>query len=197
MHPSSVVIDHAITGSDITQFMSRFNLSMDDLSELLSVPKNRLPEILQTTEPIKNVAIALLVRLYSENPELLPRFDIQEYYASLNGSEQQKLRHISICFGRDSSASYRWINKGRPMSDQSLSLGRLISRLPGGIAELQRLSVKEAMHRGVNPYKTGSWSKPAIFDIDPSVNALRGNTYRKRTKSSVPKRTQKQQDDSK
>lgn len=173
---SPISISHAITGTDISQFMLRFNLSMDELSELLSIPKAKLPAILSSREPVKDVAVALLVRVYSEFPHLLPRFDVLEFFRSLEGSEDQKLRHLGVIFGRDSSASYRWINKGRPMSGQPMSLGRLIKRLPDGADDLKRLAIKEAKSRGVNPFKTGSWSKPASFDSEN----VTGRTYRKR-----------------
>jgi len=177
MTPTPLIIDHAITSTDVHSLMLRFNLSMDELSELLSIPKSKLPTFLSTPGPVKDVAVALLVRAYSEFPHLLSRFDIHEFYNSLTeADEQKKLRHLSVYFGRDSSASYRWINKGRPMSDQPLSLGRLMKRLPDGADDLRRLSIKEAKLRGVNPYKTGSWTKPEVFDS----SALTGRTYKKR-----------------
>jgi len=192
MTPSSVSINHAVTGTDINLFMLRFNLSIDDLSELLNIPKNKIQPMLSSTDPVKDVAIALLVRLYSEYPHLLPRFDVQEFYNGLTGPDEQKLRHLSVLFGRDSSASYRWINKGRPMSGQPLALGRLIKRLPDGIDDLKRLSIQEAKYRSVNPYKTGSWTKPDIFDATQSL----GRTYTKRSVGSPPKsRKRRRKDD--
>lgn len=176
MTPDPLKINHAVTGTDISLFMLRFNLSMDELSELISIPKSKLPAILASSTPVKDVAVALIVRAYSENPKLIPSFDIYEFFASLQGTPNQKLRHLSVIFGRDSSASYRWINKGRPLSDQPLTLGRLIPLLPGKEEGLLKLGIKEAKYRGVNPFKTGSWTKPSHFDD----SEIAGRTYRKR-----------------
>jgi len=183
VNPTPISIDHAITGTDISAFMLRFNLSMDELSELLSIPKSKLPSLLSSSEPVKDVAVALLIRAYSEFPHLLPRFDINEFFQSMTGTDEHKLRHLSVYFGRDSSASYRWIHKGRPMSDQPLALGRLMKRLPDGVEDLKRLSIREAKYRGVNPYKTGSWTKPESFD----TSQILGRTYQKAGKPKLPR----------
>lgn len=181
LHPNT--INHAVTGLDVYMLMMRHSLSMEELSELLYVPKNKLNALISSQEPVKDVAVALLVRVYTEYPELIPKFEILEFFAELQGSEEQKLRHLAVCFGRDSSAGYRWIHKGRPMSDQPLALGRLIKRLPNGIEDLRRLSVREATYRGVNPYKTGSWTKPADFD----PREIAGRTYKRRTTERLTK----------
>lgn len=174
-------INQPVRGTDVANLMLRHNISADEMCELLHLNKAKLNALLSSDKPIKDVSIALLIRVYSEYPHLLPKFDVLEFYESQTGAEAEKLRHFGPNFGRESTAGYNWIVKGRPMSAQPLALGRLIKRLPEGYDDLKRMAIQEAKYRGVNPFKTGSWSKPASFD---SANVT-GRTYRKRSTPGV------------
>ena len=126
------------------------------------------------SKPVREPSIAILVRLYSMYPKLLPRFDPIEYYESLRAGDAEPfpLRMLSVLFGMDSSASYHW-RDGTPPSRRIKQIGMLLNALPRGLEDLKDVAIKEAKARGVNPFKTGSWAKRMTIDGDPMDSSKR------------------------
>lgn len=168
MHTGRILpseVDHAITGRDLEEFRQRFGLTMSQIVEVLSIPRQKINKYIRDADVvIDDVAVALTVRFYLKFPDLLPTpasFDMVAWYESLGGERKVRKRLFSVIFGRDANTSYRWLEKRSPLTKQLYEMVRLVQSVPDGLYQLFALGCTEAEYRDVAPFVTGSWSRPA------------------------------------
>lgn len=166
----SIEVHGPVTGAVISEFQVTFGLSMKQLCEILSIPRAQVKTLLASPEPVKDPALAILVRYYMKFPHLLPRknkVDMREIYEKIGGEKVVRDRAFCIPFGRDAGGSYRWLKKGLRASGCPMDLALLLQRVPNGYGEMFEFARAEAMARGVNPFLTGSWTA----EVPPEANA--------------------------
>lgn len=172
---------YQITGRDIHDLMLRNRLNARDVAELLGIAHYRLAGVIEGEGVLDNVTLSMLVRIYNAYPQLIERpFDINELLEQVSTlyppdqDAKTHLRNLSILFGRDRSTAYRWLKEGCPSVGSVGILGKLLRRLPGGLYDLKQVAIDEALSRGVNPWKTGSWTENSLIDTnDPTLTCGR------------------------
>lgn len=159
-----VEIEGPVTGKTIQTFQLVFGLTMVELCEILSIPRPAIKAVMEQ-DPVKDVAVAVLVRFYFKHPDRVPRLrdlNMANVYQRIGGEKTVRVRMFSVPLGRDSGAGYNWVNRGFRASDQPLDMAEMIMRSENPTAqyfEFFDAAREEAAARGVNPFLTGSWSK--------------------------------------
>lgn len=163
---SPVFLSGAVTGADVLAFKDMFSLTTTQLLRVLSITRAQFNSYTSNLDdPVKDVALALTIRLYFRHPDLVESpglFNVEEWYQSIGGQTRIKKRLLSILFGRDANSGYGWLDKGARLTPKMYNLLLLAAKkLKNGLHELHEEACAEATHRGVAPFVTGSWAVPA------------------------------------
>jgi len=165
----SIPKDRPVIWRDLEDLRQRFGLNNGTLAEIFGLPTARWNREIRENfdQPVKEVPVAILARIYDQHPDLLPiaaKPDMREVYDFLNsqrdgGGEPIQKRHFSILFGRNSSAGYSWLDQSKPTSAPIDRIIASIKKSPAPYKVLQEMAETEARARNVDPWKTGRWTE--------------------------------------
>ena len=166
-----------VLGKDLDAVRQQFGLLTNDIIWVLGMSITRWMQIVRQNgnEPVKDPTLALLVRFLDQHPELqvIPRYPTpQEMFDQLNEVAEVDPKRLSVLFGSEVSAAYRWM---RPDARPSSAVNRLmhfmrtamLMRDTAGRAELlddwRKTVDHEARARGVEDiFRTGKWTPPKV-----------------------------------
>lgn len=165
-----------MTGADLRAFKDRYGFSDSVMSDLLGISLASLHPY-YTSDVIPDPSVAITLRLYLENPELVPRpseTSIWEMLEAINqelrekGREPLNLRSFSTLMGRSPSTAFGWDRKTNEPSRSVMALVAMLFRIKKGKRATALLSVvrKEGAARGVRLFDNSlnvldSWSDSA------------------------------------
>lgn len=154
-----------ITVSDFNELKKRTGKTTVDFCEMLGITRQRFYDISKKrdrSEVIKEVPLALLIRLYKKLPSLVSKraptpLDVHE---AIGGAEKINFQAMAIVFGRGSASSRRW-KKGISPSEVSrpvLEALRNSDRKEEILDILIDNVYEEGMIRGLTPFKDMGWN---------------------------------------
>lgn len=170
-------VGQPIKGEDLDSLREQMGLSTMDACWLFGlsmtnwtiIAKNKGAKI-----PLKNVTLALLVRVLREYPELCPitpLADAREVYEVIATAQPElDYKRMSIMFGCEASSGYRWLTQGSKIGPVLDRLFKVFMasyaevkgsprKLADLVAEWDQMVIEEARARGVvGIYSVGRWS---------------------------------------
>lgn len=160
----------AVTGADVLRLQRMLGMSNEAFCELLRIPAARLVEITKgeaLVTPLKNITLALMVRMLYRFPDLANTFrppEVADFYEKIGGPQVCRERMLAVLFGKEAGASYRWLGlNGREVEAPEPVVRQLMSFalwMGEGFGALVEAAKTEAVYRGVNPFGAGSWRRP-------------------------------------
>lgn len=164
-----------ITGNDLELFRLTHSLNIGDMCWLLGVTRAKWKELVKgekpspnrkspvkATDPLKDSGMASLIRIYDENPNLIPippRPDMIRIKELMGGDDIGE-REFALIFNREPAASYRWLDPDkatRATSTVTERLAQIAMRVDNPRAFLRRAAEREAKARGADPFTNGTW----------------------------------------
>ena len=175
--------DRPVLGRDLETVRLAFGLATQDIIWVLGMSITRWMQIVRQAPdaPVKDPALALLVRFLAQHPELavIPKQPTApEMLAFMNEIADIEPKRFATYFGAESSAAYRWM---RPDARPSSTVTRLMHFLKTALLmqdaagrtqlleDWRKTVAQEARNRGVDDvFKTGRWTTPIIDNGAPS-----------------------------
>lgn len=170
MIPSS----RPVIGQDIDDLRLAYGLTTADACHLFGMTMGKWSETKNASqEPLRDVSLALLVRLLDGNPGLFspPQYPTpQEMKALFEACEGQPIEQykISVLLGNDGSSAYRWLRLGSAQKPSVLRLMLYLEKALLALPEKERNEAfktwkevvnAEGSSRGIsNVLKSGSWT---------------------------------------
>lgn len=163
-----------VIGQDIDDLRIARGMSAADAQWAFGMSPSTWTKVVRqgADEPV-NPSIALLVRILDENPDidLIPKMpDVNEMIEFLSEITSLDKKRLSIMYGNDASAGYRWTQRGEAQPPALRRLGYCMREMLTREAPRKRPkrletwldSIEaEARARGVQDvFKTGSWTPP-------------------------------------
>ena len=164
--PFHLPSSRAVTGTDVASFREWFGLSVDECRVILGIPTSSWYKITmdEAEQPLKDPAIALLIRYYARHPDevpFLPTAEVQEI--------EEILQDIPMCYwgillGRESASGHRWTSKHHHFKPVTARLAYYLvqnaRKDPNYLQHWKEDLVNvEATARGVeNIWSSGSWN---------------------------------------
>lgn len=113
--------DRPVTPRDLVNLRKKLGLRTTDFLYLLNISMLKWCNINRDLDrPVKDPAIAILARILDADPNasIIPKApspkDVLDQIRSFTPYATMPYRSFGIYFGRDSSASYRWLNQKTP-----------------------------------------------------------------------------------
>jgi len=152
-----------ITGMDISEIEMLHELSSFELCVALGITGNTLKKIVGRQDCLKEPTLAILVRLYLENPDLFSRpitaIEFYERLVEVNPSVSKG--DFVLTLGRELSAATRWFSGKASGTSVDLILTNAMKVANGDILKawdiIVRLSSKESSSRGASPATNRTW----------------------------------------
>lgn len=145
----TIPADRPVTGRDLDLVRLQNGLLTADACWLFGLSITRWMHIVrqQPDLPISDTALAMLVRLYDQQPGLIPipKAPTAEELFSLLSKVRGELsqREFGALMGSDASAAYRWLKKGAPASGYAERLMTGLKNLLLSVPEHKRAEVLE------------------------------------------------------
>jgi hypothetical protein len=161
-----------ITRRDLEQLRIRHALSVAGACDILGIQRVLWTELVKTDEPITDAALAALVRLYQQHPEIVPvarkpdmvklfdtfcTFFEHKFPVGARKDNAVMLRAFSTMFGREHAAGYRWI-RGKNPSPIVARLAQAIMKTSVPMKALSEVAEAEAKSRGLSVWDAQGWS---------------------------------------
>lgn len=173
-----IPITRPVIWQDLEDIRQRHNLTQGDLCEFFGIPQAKWGSVVKGNkyeEEVKDVAVAILARIYDLHPHLMPERkdeDLRVFYKYLNQQKPERMggsakgkdilkRHFPIYLGRNSSAGYAWLEHDKPASPPVHRIIQAARKAPNAYELLDELADVEARARKVDPFKYGNWAKKA------------------------------------
>lgn len=106
--------DQPITNQDILDIQEELGIDPSGLSKMFDLSNTRLKSIQRANpeDPIQDVGIAILYRLYSHDPFLIPKYKVSDLFEIINNKfvndgDQISYKKFSLLIGREASAGHR------------------------------------------------------------------------------------------
>lgn len=153
-----------ILGVDLNLFHKKSNLSLTQARRILGVSLPKWKKESSKSTAISDVTLSMLLRLYNENPQLLPKnVSIRDFYHDIGGRSTVSPADFSLIMGRESSAYTRWLSGTSDVSPTLENLINVALRLSDGNAKeafglIKSLYQKEALARNVDPMRDRRWT---------------------------------------
>ena len=172
----SIPLDRAVIGRDIEDLRMAYGLSIEDTRSLFGMTVTKWADIVRHNpdSPVRDVSLALLVRLLDMNRELFtpPEYphpeEMKALFESIYGTELEQ-KKLSVLLGADGSSAHRWLKAGSSQNPSVRILmlfleKRLLSCTPDTrkqvLREWERLVANEGQVRtGKDVFKTGRWDR--------------------------------------
>lgn len=173
-----IPLTRPVIWQDLEDIRVRNKLTQGDLHDFFGIPQAKWGRIIKNkgpklTDVVKDVTVAMLARVYDMHPNLMPEKkteDLRVFYEKLNAMKPERLsgptkgksikkRHFAVYLGNNSSAGYAWLEQARPASEQVQCLIKAVKNAENVFELLEEITEVEKRTRGVDPFKTGSWSK--------------------------------------
>lgn len=154
---------------DAEKWRIKNGLTISLACELLGLQRAKWAAMMQdSSAPIDDMAVCILLELYEEFPETMPIgrvVDIIEYMRELGFDPEDPAdkKEFSISHGREAAAAYRWKNNEGNISKPVERIVEAVGRLDTTSgkkrrAVLKSVAEKVARRNGVpNPFKSGTW----------------------------------------
>lgn len=171
--------DRPVLGRDLETVRQGFGLATQDIIWVLGMSITRWMQIVRQAPdtPVKDPALALLVRFLAQHPELavVPKVPTaSEVFSLMNEATDVELKRFATYFGAEASASYRWMRPdARPASVvvrlMHFMKTALLMRDTAGRTHLlegwRQTVASEASSRGVpDVFQSGRWSVVPLVD---------------------------------
>lgn len=157
-------------GKDLQVFQRENGLTIDEARYLFGLTMNKWCDFVNKygDEPISNTAVALLVRLYDEFPELIPEqkkaTPAQLYGRILEIDPEYTEKRFSLLLGRESSNGFRWLKREGAASPTVKRIAYhlyhdILRKGSRGLRQWENIVEMEARARGVeNFWIAGRWN---------------------------------------
>lgn len=177
----SIPHDRAVIGRDIEDLRMAYGLSVEDARSLFGMTITKWADIVRHNPdvPVRDVSLALLVRLLDMNRDLLtpPEYphpeEMKALFESIYGVELEQ-KKLSVLLGADGSSAYRWLKAGSSQNPSVRVLmlfleKRLLSCTVEArkrvLQEWEQLVLNEGQVRtGKDVFKTGRWDRHGEHD---------------------------------
>lgn len=185
-----------VLGKDLDAVRQQFGLLTSDACWLFGLSITRWTQIVRKAAelPVKDPTLALLVRFLDQHPELpvIPKFPTaSEAFELINSVQETDQKRLSVLFGSEASAAYRWLRGGR----QSPAVNRLMHFLKLAMLahpfekraevldEWSATVVKEAEARKApDIFKTGKWNPKGVAEASAVKDAATPEITRSKPK---------------
>lgn len=165
-----------VIGRDIEDLRMAYGLSVEDARSLFRMTAVKWSDIVRkgTDEPVRDVSLALLVRLLDSQPALLepPEYpspeEMKALFESIYESELEQ-KKLSVLLGADGSSAHRWLKAGSRQNPSVQILMLFLEKLlltvhPEDkrdlLAQWERMVTDEGHARtGKDVFKTGKWDR--------------------------------------
>lgn len=167
--------DRAVTGHDLDDVRLSYGLSVDFARHLFCMSEAKWSEVVRKNgdEPIRDVTLALIVRLLDYNRWLFepPRYpepeEMRELFEKSCGARVSQ-KQLSVLLGADGSSAHRWLKDGSRQSPSVQVLMHFLEKAFLAVDESERASAYRAWEdivreegfarTGEDVLKTGKWT---------------------------------------
>tara|TARA_R110001583_G_scaffold18497_11_gene73508 strand:+ start:1298 stop:1822 length:525 start_codon:yes stop_codon:yes gene_type:complete len=157
--------DRPVIGMDLELMRTAMGFKVDEAKWVfgLNQVQWRRYTVDELMVPISNPTVALLLRLFSRRPDLIP-FPPAADPEKLMEMASLNRRRLSLMLGKDASAANKWLNQGVELSGNVRRLAKLLENAivedPAWADEWIGEVDREAQRRGIpDLWHAGGWKK--------------------------------------
>lgn len=160
--------DRPVIGVDIELMRSATGFKVDELRWVLGLSLAQWLEYTKRhpNKPISNPTVALLLRLYTAKPHLIPLPPSADPVRIMKKADISQ-RRLSLMLGKQATSAGKWIKEGAELSGNVRRLAKHLEDIaedPDALAQWESMVEQEASLRGVpDIWKQQGW-KPGKND---------------------------------